>query len=109
MRCAGPSRSLGNDKELYVSKVKRGGKSGFRSPPGGGIRQAWKNSTLAALAVGEIQRADGGNPYEHENGGEQDDYNQGSLLVLPKEEQLYRQALRAFLSMSFDSERSHKK
>jgi len=84
MRCAGPSRSLGNDKELYVSKVKRGGKSGFRSPPGGGIRQAWKNSTLAALAVGEIQRADGGNPYEHENGGEQDDYNQGVSWSCPR-------------------------
>ena len=38
---------------------------------------------LAALAVREIERADGGNPHEHQDGGEQDDYNQGSLLVLP--------------------------
>jgi len=46
----------------------------------------WKNLAenlaLAPLAVREIERADSSNPYEHENGGEQDDYDQGSLLVL---------------------------
>lgn len=42
----------------------------------------WDNSALAAFAVREIQRADGGNPHERQDGGEQDDYDQGSLLVL---------------------------
>ena len=52
---------------------------------------------LASLAVCEIQRTDGGDPYEHQDGGEQNDYNQGSLLVLPGWEQLDRQDLTALI------------
>lgn len=57
----------------------------------------WDNAALAAFAVREIQRADGGNPHEHQDGGEQDDNNQGSLLVLSTWEQLNRQALTVLL------------
>jgi hypothetical protein len=62
---------------LYVSNVKSGWKNDFRSPPGGRIRQAWKNSALAAFAVRKIQRADSGNPYKRQDSGEQDNYDQG--------------------------------
>jgi len=53
--------------------------------------------SLAALPVREVQRADGGDPHEHQNSGEQDDDDQGNLLVLPKTEQLYRQGLTSLL------------
>jgi len=52
---------------------------------------------LAPFPVCEIKRADGGDPHKHQNSGEQDDDNQGSLLVLPKRQQLGRQALTALL------------
>ena len=52
---------------------------------------------LAAFPVREIQRADGGDPHKHQNSGEQDDDDQGYLLVLPKRQQLDRQGLTSLL------------
>jgi hypothetical protein len=52
---------------------------------------------LATFPVCEIQRADSGDPHKHQDSGEQDDYYQGSLLVLPERQQLCRQALTALL------------
>ena len=50
-----------------------------------------------ALAAFPVQRADGGNAHKHENSGEQDDDDQGYLLVLPKRQQLDRQGLTSLL------------
>lgn len=52
---------------------------------------------LPPFAVREIQSADCGNPHEHQDSGEQDDDNQGSLLVLVNWKQLNRQGLTALL------------
>jgi hypothetical protein len=47
---------------------------------------------LVAFVVGEIQRAYGGDAYEHQDGGEQGEDNQWSLLVdAPCKKQLHRQ------------------
>ncbi len=64
---------------------------------------------LAAFPVREVQRADSGDPHKHQNSGEQDDDNQGSLLVLPKREQLYRQGLTALLISDLEFKGSCKK
>ncbi len=49
---------------------------------------------LAAFVVGEVQRAYGGDAYEHQDGGEQGEDNQWSLLVdVQCRKQLHRQAL----------------
>ena len=65
------------------------------------VRQSLGNfvrlSLAPSLTVREIQRTYGSDPYKHQDSSEQDDNNQGSLLVLPEKEQVYRQALIALL------------
>lgn len=84
--------------ELYVSRGKKGGKDTW-SERGRQSLDNFLKLALAPFVVREIQRADGGNPHKHQDGGEQNDYNQGYLLVLSKEEQLDRQPLNAYLSI----------
>jgi hypothetical protein len=88
-------RSTRKGKELYVPNGKRRGKDGLRGAWVGNLGNRAYEWALPPLAVREIQCADSSDPYEHQNGGEQDDYDQGSLLVMLKEEQLHRQALTA--------------
>ena len=64
---------------------------------GGRSLDSFVELTLAPFTVREIQRPARGDPYKHQYSCEQDDNNQGSLLVSPKREQLYRQVLRALL------------
>src|SRR5215475_7130835 len=81
MRCADPF--LWRGQRIVPSQAEKWWERCLGWLRGGRI---WKNlaenPALAPLAVREIERADSSNPYEHENGGEQDDYDQGSLLVL---------------------------
>ncbi len=53
----------------------------FRGPAGAEVSDRGAPGS-AAFIVGEIDGADGGDAYKHQDGGEQGEDNQGSLLVL---------------------------